>query len=443
MRILQTLIVAGGALFPVLLPAAATVTTLYEFSGGYDGSAPEGAVTVGSGGVLYGTANTGGEYGAGVVYSLTPPASAGGVWTQTVLHEFDNLPGSTDGGSPTTGLVTDSRGVLYGTTFGGGSTGNGTVFSLTPPASPGGAWGYAVLYSFAGPLGGGGDGAFPQGNIALAGDGVLYGTTYEGGEYGVGAAYSLTPPEAPGAAWHESPIYSFNLTSDGRLPVGGLLLGPAGILYGTTYYSTITTMYGSCCGTVFSLTPPTTPGGAWREQILFDFGSIGGDGGAFPAAGLTLAKNGVLYGTTSGGEVTLNPGGVVFSLTPPAAGSGPWTESVLYSFLGKPHQRLYPDGGGPLGTLLLGPSGALIGTTSTGGGRPINSSGTVFELAPPSSTGGTWTFTKLYTFTLQGPDQITPYAGLTIGPDGLLYGTTTGFEYDRAGGVGTVFSLTP
>src|ERR1022692_4688674 len=106
--------------------AAQTLTTLATFTSAPDGSDPSGVV-VGSGGVLYGVTQSGGSKNNGTVFSLTPPKSTGGPWTETLLYNFT---GGTDGGSPT-GVVIGNEGVLYGTTQYGG----GTVFSLTPPAS--------------------------------------------------------------------------------------------------------------------------------------------------------------------------------------------------------------------------------------------------------------------------------------------------------------------
>jgi uncharacterized repeat protein (TIGR03803 family) len=140
-------------LTPPLSPSGAwTEAVLYNFTGGSDGANPQAPVTS-PGGVLYGTTAGGGASEAGTVFSLSPPASAGGSWTETVIHSFIG----SDGTTPEGGLAIHS-GVIYGTTNGGGASGLGTVFSLTPPASFGGSWTEAVLHSF----GGGHDGSSPR-----------------------------------------------------------------------------------------------------------------------------------------------------------------------------------------------------------------------------------------------------------------------------------------
>jgi uncharacterized repeat protein (TIGR03803 family) len=160
---------------------------LYSFQGGSDGSVPYVGVVIGSGGVLYGT--TSGAFGTicpgncGTVFSLTPPTSPGGSWTEAVLHNFTS---DSDGNDPE-GVVIGSGGVLYGTTFYGGTSSNGTVFSLTPPTSPGGSWTKAVLHNFSG-----NDGANPS-RIKISKNGVLYGTTYYGGTSNAGTVFALKP----------------------------------------------------------------------------------------------------------------------------------------------------------------------------------------------------------------------------------------------------------
>jgi hypothetical protein len=158
---------------------------------------------------------------------------------------------------------------------------------------------------------------------------------------------------------------------------------------------------------------------------------------------VTISSGGVLYGTTCGALQTLNPGGVVFSLTPPASPGGAWTESILYGF---PEVSLeYPEGECPQGTLVIGSNGALLGTTTLGGGSTVYTLGTLFKLSPPASPGGAWSYDLLSDFTGTPDDPIVPtapFAGVAIGADGVLYGTTTGTQFAFLG-YGTVFSFTP
>ena len=301
-----------GTVFSLTPPAspggAWTEAVLYSFAGGSDGYGPVAGVVIGKGGVLYGTTMAGGTSGYGTVFSLTPPASPGGVWTEAVLHSFTGYP--SDGNSPHAGVAIGKGGVLYGTTSYDGTHGLGTVFSLTPPASPGGVWTEAVLYSF------GINGATPwTGVVAIGTGGVLYGTTSAGGTFGVGTVFSLTPPASPGGAWTFSILYSFaGPPGDGMVPYAGVAIGTGGVLYGTT----INGGTGNCtgfgqqgCGTVFSLTPPASPGGVWTEAVLYSF--TGGSDGYEPLAGVAAGKGGALYGTTCCGGTVF---GTVFKLKP-------------------------------------------------------------------------------------------------------------------------------
>src|SRR5262249_42360389 len=146
-----------------------------------DGANPQAGLIFDSSGNLYGTATGGGRAsnctgGCGVVFELSPPATAGGTWTPTLLHSFAG--GAGDGANPRAGLIADSSGNLYGTTMLGGGTGCagagcGTVFELFPPATSGGTWTERLLHSFAG---GAGDGSFPSSGLIFDRSGNLYGT---------------------------------------------------------------------------------------------------------------------------------------------------------------------------------------------------------------------------------------------------------------------------
>src|ERR1022692_5110503 len=117
--------------------------------GGSDGAYPTVSVAIGSGNVLYGTTAAGGsgpcDWGCGTAFQLTPPASPGGDWTETVIYSFINPNGIFSSNAGASGLAIGSGGVLYGTlVLPGPMLDNpnpcGIVFSLTPPASPGSAW---------------------------------------------------------------------------------------------------------------------------------------------------------------------------------------------------------------------------------------------------------------------------------------------------------------
>ena len=292
-----------GEIFELSPPAVAggawTETVLYSFQGGADGAYPYGGVIFDETGNLYGTTGS-------TVFQLRPPVIRGGAWTLDVLHEFKSL--TDDGWNSVAGLVRDLRGNLYGTTeWGGtahppdcGSLGCGTVFEVSPPLAPGGAWREQVLHSFTA----GTDGFIPFSSVALDASDNLYGTTYSGGTLGGGTLFQMTPPTQQGGAWTEAVIHSFNYGyKDGAAPQAGPIMDAAGNLYGTAefggddcYYNT--TPYG--CGVVYKLARPSTAGDAWTEAILYRF-TTGDISPKEPQASLLFDSGGNLYGTTTFG----------------------------------------------------------------------------------------------------------------------------------------------
>jgi uncharacterized repeat protein (TIGR03803 family) len=131
-------------------------------------------------------------------------------------------------------------------------------------------------------------------------------------------------------------------------------------------------LYGSLgVGAVFSLAPPAAPGGAWTEAILYTFSNSGSNDYYYP---LIIGREGVLYGTAMLPTVSQTCCGIVYSLTAPAGSSTGWTETTMYDFGGAPF-----DGNGPNSTLILGKDGTLFGTTSGGGTFNL---GTVYALKP-------------------------------------------------------------
>jgi uncharacterized repeat protein (TIGR03803 family) len=235
--------------------AAPTVTVLHFFTGNGD-AAPEGGLIADSNGNFFGTTSgtTSGGAPLGVVFELSPPGGRRREWTETVLHAFT---GAGDGGYPGAALIADSKGNLFGTTFAGGASGVGTVFELSPPATAGGAWTETVLYAFTG----GSDGGQPRAGLIADSNGNLFGTTYAGGASGVGTVFALSPPAIAGGAWTETVLSSFNY-GDGAFPFAGLIADSNGNLYGTTSYGGVSCPDVGC-GTVFELmdigSPPTPP----------------------------------------------------------------------------------------------------------------------------------------------------------------------------------------
>jgi uncharacterized repeat protein (TIGR03803 family) len=340
--------------------------------------------------------------------------------TVAVLYSF---PGATSTPPDPGGVVIGPGGVLYGTTLWGGTgsaclTGCGTVYSLTPPSEPGGSWAKTVLHNFTGSP----DGAYPIA-LAVGVGGVLYGVTGQGGKFVFGTAFSLSPPSEPGGSWTETVLHNFGSPGDASQPET-LVIGGGGVLYGTS-------MAGGTQGqgAVFSLTPPSGGSGSWTGTVLSSL-SVAGP--------LTIGRGGVLYGTIDGGGLAppacTVPCGLVFSLTPPAQPGGPWTETVLYNFLGSPN-----DGQSPVG-VVIGSGGVLYGTTSVGG---TGNQGIVYSLTPPAQPGGSWTETVLYNFSAQPSTNrfgVGPAALIVAPQSGVLYGAT---EFNGHSFAGTLYSLTP
>ena len=179
---------------------------IYTFSNGNDGAGPSDLLADTTGD-LFGTALSGGPEGAGTVFELSPPARQSGVWTETTLYSFSY--NGFNGIGPKAGLLIDSAGNLYGTTWLGGANGGGIAFELSPPAQPGGAWTFQVIYNFPGtPTGG----YSPEAPLTMDGNGNLFGTTVEGGNGncigGCGTVFKLTPAAQSGGAW-TGDLYSF------------------------------------------------------------------------------------------------------------------------------------------------------------------------------------------------------------------------------------------
>jgi uncharacterized repeat protein (TIGR03803 family) len=332
-----------------------------------------------------------------------------------VIHTFTNGP---DGEYPLAGLTLDRAGNLYGTTAGNYIVSYGTVYQLRPKGT---GWVLSTLYTFTGAP----DGGEPRARVVFGPGGLLYGTTFGGGNSacgsgGCGTVFKVRPPlracTTSLCPWTETVLYAFKGFPDAAFPeYPDLIFDQAGNIYGTTTLGGSNQCSGSGCGTAFRLTPS---GSGWTESVIYNFGT-GSSDGAVPFAGVIFDNAGNLYGTTFGGGTG---SGTVFRLTPPGNG---WTEKILYNFQGN-------DGDFPYAGLIFDQSGNLYGATSDGG---TGGGGTVFELSP---SGGSWTLTVLYSFT--GTQGCGPFANLVMDAAGNLDGTT---YCDGAYGFGSVFKLTP
>jgi uncharacterized repeat protein (TIGR03803 family) len=319
---------------------------VYSFRGNADGYWPSSALIADGNGALYGTTPYGGYSGGwGSVYKLTKSPSGG--YAHTVIYSFQ---GDQDGYYPLSALVADGTGAFYGATYGGGDPicECGVVYKLTPSSS-----GYAktTLYRFLGQD----DGAFPQvqGSIVVDQSGDLIGVTCEGGRANAGTVYQLTPS---GSTYTERVLYFFRNRHDGGCPWARVTLGSDGNIYGTTADGG--TQKG---GTIFALTPN---GSAYTEKTLYAFPS-----GSWSAAGLVQDKHGNLYGSTQyGANQACDRGcGMIFELRPKRSGS----INVLYQFQGG------ADASQPEGELIVTPR-LILGVTNRGGAA---ANGTVFALS--------------------------------------------------------------
>jgi uncharacterized repeat protein (TIGR03803 family) len=238
----QTCVSNGcGTVFEI--DANGILSTLHAFKGGPDGDNPEGAVVRDALGNLYGTTAQGGGtgcggFGCGTVFKVDQNHK------ESVLHIFI---GGTDGSFPFAGLVRDTSGNLYGTTFHGGivDCDCGTIFKVDKTGSE------TILYSFTG----GADGANPAASLIRDSVGNLYGTTVQGGVAGCNPYSGCGVVFKLDALGTETVLYSFTGGTDGANPATPLTLDSSGNLYGTAELGGEAGCNGSGCGVVFKITP--------------------------------------------------------------------------------------------------------------------------------------------------------------------------------------------
>ena len=389
---------------------AQTFTVLHKFAGPPDGGFPNGGVILDSKGNIYGTTSEGGtgscDGGCGTVFELSQSGK------ETILYSFTGTNG--DGKYPQGGLARDASGNLYGTTYGGGTSGTacegygcGTVFMLTPTGTE------TVRYSFSGGV----DGATPEAGVVRDSNGNLYGTTKLGGVYNWGAVFTVD------ASGTESVLHSFDgAHSDGGDPVGGLILDSAGMLFGTSQGGGIINEH--ClpdlaigCGTVFQIST------AGAESVLYDF--TGYKDGNTPSGNVAQDSEGNLYGTSQPFPTPVGYG-TIFELD--AAGKF----TVLHTFTGG------AGGADPFAGLIRDSAGNLYGTTYQGGGGGATCQtydggcGVAFEYTHAGK------FIVLHSFT-GGADGGWLFAPLALDSGGNLYGTA------NIGGLGdgTLFKIVP
>jgi uncharacterized repeat protein (TIGR03803 family) len=271
-------------------PSGWTETVIHKFHNAY-GAYPRSTVTLGPNGELYGTTyyTTPENAGGGTVYELSP--QPGGTWTFTTLHIFEKLH---DGSSPIAPVSLDGDGNVYGTTPDGGLySDDGVVFKLVH--NPKGFWDETIIHSFIGGL----DGQQPLSGVTIV-KGDVYGLTQEGGAYGQGVLYELTP--APGE-WNAKIIHAFSDQDDGAQPFySPLTLDSDGNMYGTTYYGG-----DHQYGVLFEFNP--TANGGWHEDEIYSFN--GEDYNEYPSYGVAVNGGHFLGVNQLGG----NNYGVIFEAT--------------------------------------------------------------------------------------------------------------------------------
>ena len=330
---------------------------------------PIAGLVQGTGGSFYGTASEGGgNSNAGAIFQVTASGSL------NTLYAFT---GAGDGGDPHGTLVQGANGDFYGTTESGGGNSDGTVFRVTPAGS------LTTLYSFAGTP----DGANPFAGLVTGTDGDFYGTTETSGAGGAGTLFRITPGGSL------TTLHAFTGGDDGGHPQDTLVSATDGSFYGTAEAGGA-----GGTGTVFQLTS------SGSLATLHAFTALAGGtnaDGASPFAGVVLANDGNLYGTTEAGGA--GGTGTVYQLTT----SGSLT--TLYSFstlVGGTNA----DGANPYGGLIQASDGNLYGTTETGGTHGM---GTVYQITTSGS------FATLHSFT-GGTDGANPYDALVEGTNGIF-----------------------
>jgi uncharacterized repeat protein (TIGR03803 family) len=392
----------------MMLPAQAqTFRVLYSFNGPPDAQAPHSNLLLDGSGNIYGITFGGGSSYEGTAFKLNSSGK------ETVLYSF--LSGY--GNRPDL-VIQDAEGTLYGTTTYGGSYGQGAVFKLDQKENE------TVLYSFRGAAKS--DGFDPIG-VVRDEQGNLYGTTGLGGEaggcygYGCGIVFKLDP------AGKETVLYTFKGGADGGYPSGPIVRDAAGNLYGETAYGGDLSCYPPYgCGTVFKLDP------AGKETVFHRFTGTGGDG-EHPWAGLVADNKGNLYGATVEGGTgpnctsAENGCGTVFKVDRTGK------ETVLHSFTGSGAD--FP----PNASLALDEKGNIYGTTPNGASQNCGSGcGAVYMLNPAGKE------TILHEF-VGGTEGATPLGGVTLDSAGNIYGTTAlggDLACNNGAGCGTVFKLT-
>ena len=403
-KLLMLVILASA--MPAAAPAQAqNFSVLHAFQGPPDGFDPiQGSLILDAKGNLYGVTSLGGtgscSGGCGTVFEISSTGA------ESILYSFGAT--ANDGKYPYGSLVRDGAGNLYGTTYGGGTSGTacetygcGTVYKLSAAGKE------TVLYNFTGGV----DGATPEAGLARDSEGNLYGTTYVGGAYGWGTVFKVDE------SGNETVLHNFNgETGDGGDVMGGVVLDAEGNLYGTTQGGGISGCNPGLnlgCGTIYEI----PKGGTETVLFAFPFPSVDGE---WPGEEQLLRDSeGNFYGTAQGSTANR---GTIFKLD-----SG-GNLTVLHTFPGG------REGQNPWAGVIRDSEGNFYGTTPEGGSfTKCNSGcGIVYEL------GAEGNFRILHDFTGWGDGGV-PFSGLVRDSSGNVYGMTL----EGGIGDGVVFKITP
>lgn len=366
-------------------PATSTYTKKFDFDGtstnANKGKVPLGNLIQGTNGKLYGTTQTGGSVGNGVLFEYD-------ITTNTYLMKVEF--GATPlGNTPLGSLMQASNSKLYGMTSRGGPNDAGVLFEYNPTSGL-----FTKKHDFSDAAG------YPSGSLVQAGNGKLYGLTENGGPNSNGVLFEFDPA---------TDVFTkkYDLTNaNGINPLGSLLLTTNGKLYGMTAYGGVNDK-----GVIFEYDPTTN---IYTKKIEFSSGS----GGYQPEGDLMQATNGKLYGMTRlGGTSDL---GVIFEY------------DIATNTISKKVDFTGANGENPAGNLAQAPNGKLYGMTERGGANTI---GVLFEYDPATSI-----YSKKLDFN-GAANGGTPYGSLELSSNGKLYGFTTSggvnnfgvlFEYDAA-----------
>ena len=395
-------ILSSIALIASFHPARAGEKLLYAFTGGSDGAAPSGQM-VNVNGVLYGTTAWRGANDAGTVFAYNTKTNK-----FSVVYALPTGAGGFISTGQNPGLIYFG-GMLYGATIGGGEAGAGVIFQVNPATGVG-----SLLYTFQGGNGNT-DGFVPSGSLTAL-NGILYGTTAGGGNYGVatggyGTIFSINP-----ATGVKQTVYNFKNGADGFAP-GGPLANLGGQLYGATFGGN-----SSCsCGVIFKFDP--------NSNTLSPAYTYSSEGGGDAPWGSLLYLKGSFIGANAYGGANLEIGGngTIFSFNP---STGEYSD--LYAFQGGNNGYL-PDQ--PLQYL----KGNLYGVTQYGGSRHCyehQGCGTVFQLNP--TTGAQKVLYAFTTGTGYGDEDTANPAIVIVGKK--IYGTAAA---DKKAPWGSIFSIEP